>query len=455
MEIRYVAPDGVRDVIESLGRTEDVRFSPSNRRLAIAAFRLNAIAVFDIDIINSGAAKKVALTRVVQFSSSCLNYPHGLDFIDDDNIVVASRSGDIPIFRLPSGEVADQPCELLPIQVLRASELPLLKAPGSISVIRADRHPYGFLVCNSGGSTVTRHSVDCSAGCSIENNGILLEKWLDIPDGVSVSKDRQWIAISNHNAHNVMLYRSSSSLNQDADPDGILRSVYYPHGLRFSSDGRHMFVADAGAPYVHVYANDGNGWQGVRNPVASFRVMDDSVFLRGRNNPREGGPKGIDVDDGMNVLVSTCECQPLAFFDLPAILESASAGSRPQRSNSVAADGTREESGAGIDDDLHGNSRHEQQVFAVRYELDALERTNRCQLRAVQAEARAAEAQAKAATAQAKAATAETKAARAEARAAKAKAKAARAKARNGFVINGKPWRITAPLSRIYSALRR
>ncbi|MGH6894014.1 MAG: hypothetical protein ACREEP_17350 [Dongiaceae bacterium] len=97
-------------------------------------------------------------------------------------------------------------------------------------------------------------------------------------------------------------------MNQDADPDGILRCVSYPHGLRFGADDRYVFVADAGAPYVHFYANDGQGWRGVRNPVMSFRVMDEPVFVRGRHNPREGGPKGIDIDRGMNVLVATSDC---------------------------------------------------------------------------------------------------------------------------------------------------
>lgn len=442
MEIRYTASDSVRDVIASLGRTEDVRFSPSNRRLAIAAFRLNAVVVFDIDITSSAGAKQVALTRAVKFSAPSFDYPHGLDFIDEETVVVASRGGDVSILKLLADGKTDPSCEVLPAQVLRAGKLPFWKAPGSVSVLKSDQQSCETLVCNAGGNTVTRHRVDLGAECSLDRSDVLLEKWLDIPDGVTVSADGQWIAISNHNAHNVMLYRNSPSLNQHSDPDGILRSIYYPHGLRFSPDGRHMFVADAGSPYVFVYDNDGQGWDGVHDAVASFRVMDDSVYLRGRANPKEGGPKGIDIDRGMNVLVTTCECQPLAFFDLPALLEGAATG-RPH-------------------DGRHGISRQEQHAFAMRFELDALERANGSRARAAQAEARARHAEAAVAQARSRAASAETGAARAEARAAKAmaraakaKAKAARAKARAGFVINGRPWRITSPLSRLYSALKR
>ena len=79
MEIEYKASDEVREVIASLGRTEDVRFSPSNRRLAIAAFRQNAVAVFDVEIERVGGKPRVTLSRVATCTSPCLNYPHGLD----------------------------------------------------------------------------------------------------------------------------------------------------------------------------------------------------------------------------------------------------------------------------------------------------------------------------------------------------------------------------------------
>jgi hypothetical protein len=53
LEIEYRASPRATDAIASLGRTEDVRFSPSNRRLAVAAFTRNRIAVFDIDIAST------------------------------------------------------------------------------------------------------------------------------------------------------------------------------------------------------------------------------------------------------------------------------------------------------------------------------------------------------------------------------------------------------------------
>jgi hypothetical protein len=188
--------------------------------------------------------------------------------------------------------------------------------------------------------------LECArSGGAIRNSDVLLQKYLDIPDGVSVSPDRRWIAVSNHSTHNVLLYANSPALNADADPDGILRRVYRPHGLRFSADGRYLFVADAAAPYLHIYAQHPDEWRGVRHPVSTVRIMDEAMFRRGRHNEQEGGPKGLDIDAGSNVLVVTSECQPLAFFDLPALLQHAFAG----------------------------GSMQEQRILDIRYELSLMQ----------------------------------------------------------------------------------
>ena len=333
LEIEYTAPQSVTDAVGSLGRTEDVRFSPSNRRLAVASFHRNRIVVFDIDIASSLGAAQVALTGGVELSSPALQWPHGLDFIDDDTLIVTSRRSDVALFKVPSGERDVLSHEVLPIARWPSDGTTLLNAPGSVTVTHVEEDVCEVLICNNDGHTVTRHLLDCDAGRAIRSSEILLHKYLNIPDGVSVSPDRRWIAVSNHTTHNVLLYENSPALNSDAEPDGILRGVCYPHGLRFSADGRHLFVADAGAPYLHIYAQDPDRWHGVRHPLATVRIMDDAVYERGRHNPEEGGPKGLDIDACSNILVVTSECQPLAFFDVPVLLQHAfAAGSaREQR----------------------------------------------------------------------------------------------------------------------------
>jgi hypothetical protein len=133
-----------------------------------------------------------------------------------------------------------------------------------VAVTRVKEDVGEVLICNNYGHTVTRHLLDRAADGAMRNSEILLNKYLNGPDGVSLSPDRRWIAVSNHTTHNVLLYENSPALNSDAKPDGILRCIYYPHGLRFSADGRHLFVADAGAPYLHIYAQDPDQWRGVR-----------------------------------------------------------------------------------------------------------------------------------------------------------------------------------------------
>ena len=88
----------------------------------------------------------------------------------------------------------------------------------------------------------------------------------------------------------------------------------YPHGLRFTSDDRFILVAVAGSPYVNIYGNYGSDWRGVRDPLLSFRIVEEDEFLRGNYEPGEGGPKGIDILNSTNVLVTTCQSQPLRFY---------------------------------------------------------------------------------------------------------------------------------------------
>ena len=408
--IEFTAPQSVNDVIASLGRTEDVCFSPSNRRLAVAAFIRHRVALFDIDIATSAAGPHVTLTGGVELSSPALSSPHGLDFIDDETLIVADRHGGVAMFKLPTGEIHPRSCEVLPIQTWPVDGASLLESPGSVAVAGVARGLHEILICNNTGHSVSRHHMDVRAGCVVSSE-VLLRKWLDIPDGVRVSPDRRWIAVSNHSTHDVLLYENVPSLNEHTDPDGILRGALYPHGLRFTPDGRYLFVADAGAPDVHVYAEDGTGWWGVRHPAATIRIMDESLFLRGRHNPQEGGPKGLAIDAGSNVLVATSEYQPLVFLDVPALLERASAGDPVPIGRPYAAPLSGALNGQ-MDDDPYERSRREQRAREVRYELSIMAHSNAMKTRAMKAEAMVA------------------------------------------AMRRRWSWRITAPLRRLHSALR-
>jgi 6-phosphogluconolactonase (cycloisomerase 2 family) len=403
MELTFTAPEVVREIVAKLGRTEDVRFSPSGRRLAVAAFASNRIAVFDVSI---AAGRGPVLERAFEIASPALHEPHGVDFLDEDRIVAANRNGAAPVFALPAADDVPRVHDLAPLFCIPADPTTGLHTPGSVAAVQTGPQEHELLFCNNYAHTVTRHRI--GADGTLRSSEVLLRKWLDIPDGVSVSADRSWIAISNHNTRTVLLYANTPALNPDADPDGLLRGAHFPHGIRFSRDGRHLFVADAAEPYVHVFAAADANWRGVRQPVASFRVMDDATHLLGHYNSEEGGPKGLDVDPDGQVLVVTSVHQPLAFFDVPTM---------------------RQQSAA------------DQAALAMRYELRLFDHHRHLQAEATHAAHRAL--------------AAETRTRESEASAHLSATRAGQSEAHLAVVLNSLSWRLTAPLRRLHAAICR
>jgi len=340
--LAYEAPQHVRDAVAALGRTEDIKLSPSNRRLAIADFEENRIFVFEVSIDTSGQSKAISLREVVEITSRGLSYPHGLDFIGDDKLLVANRAGEMCILAIPRNGSGRHDVE--PFSILQSDQI---STPGSVFVSGTQAGCCDVLICNNYVNSVTRHRLDLNDGCSIKSSEPLLKKWLDVPDGICLSGDERWIAVSNHKTHTVLIFENNPSLKKSSDPVGILRQTRFPHGLRFTPDGRFLIVADAGAPFVNIYEKGAAGWSGVRDPARSVRILNDDDYLRGRHSREHGGPKGIDINVAGNVFVTTSECQQLAFFDLAEILE-------PMRGSSAKGAVSKRVQG---------------QKFAVRYQL--------------------------------------------------------------------------------------
>ena len=320
-KIMISVSDDVRKALNELGRTEDVKFSTDCRRLAIAGFLKNNILIVNTDIEQAARDKRVTLSDCITITSQSFNAPHGLFFIDNETIIVVNREGAATILKLPQMGTGEKSFELSPLQTIRADHVNLLRTPGSVTSSRIGLDLYEILICNNYGNYVTRHILDARNGFQAIRNEVLLSAGLDIPDGIAVNQEWSWIAVSNHNRHNVLMFKNDPNLNRGSEPDGILRSVICPHGVRFTMDDNFVLVADAGAPYVHIYAKNGVDWKGEREPITSIRVMDDNTYLRGRYNPEEGGPKGVDIASDMSVFVTTCTEQTLAFFDLEKILE--------------------------------------------------------------------------------------------------------------------------------------
>lgn len=325
-QIKISASNDAQNALAELGRSEDVKFSPDNRRLALAGYKTNKILIVRASVDESPAGKRIRLSDAMTITSRSLQSPHGLAFIDDQTLVVANRAGEASILKLPKMGAGRTSCELTAVQTIRADHAQLLKSPGSVAAARIGLELFEILICNNYAHNVTRHYLDAREGFRVMLNEVLLGKGLRIPDGIAVNAERSWIAVSNHEAHNVLMFEDGPGLDRASEPGGMLRAVRYPHGVRFSADDEFVLVADAGSPHFHVYAKAGADWGGERDPIVSVRAMDEATFSRGHRNPQEGGPKGLDIADGMSVVATTCEEQPLAFFDLEKILKEQARG---------------------------------------------------------------------------------------------------------------------------------
>ena len=305
----------MREALAALGRTEDVRLSPSGRRLAIACYLRDVVAVADVELAATADGPAITIENVQLLSSPAIREPHGVDFLDDETIVVASRCGGLGVFRLPAPDASTGDWELNPVAYAASSDP--LDAPGSVAVRRTGANRHEILACVNWAHTIRRHEYENGA---LTAGDVAAHRWLDVPDGVAISNDGRWVAISNHFTHTIFVYEHAS-LGPEAAPVGILRGVTYPHGLRFAGGDERLLVADAGAPHVHVFAASAQGWHGVAYPAATIAVMDDETFLLGHRSPEEGGPKGLDVDPRTNVLLVTSEETPVSCFDAGATVE--------------------------------------------------------------------------------------------------------------------------------------
>lgn len=326
--VAFRASQAVRAALSAMGRTEDLRFSPDNRLLAIAAFARKRCLLLRIDVEMRPDGPDVTIHDFMELRSDGIGEVHGLDFIDDKTLVVANRDGQLAIFALPMESMAGQHREITALRRIDGKPFCKLRTPGSVVVRRESGGRVSLLVCNNYTHLVTRHVAIRWPGHRTVRNQPLLRNGLDIPDGIAISHDGKWIAVSSHGTRDVKLYRMSSSLGPKSEPVGILQDAGFPHGLRFTRDDRQVLVADAGSPAVHVY-ECGDGWTGRRGPVRSVGVLDEETFLRGRASVEEGGPKGLDIDRSNSVVAVTCEEQALAFYPLASIVGKTMSGIEP------------------------------------------------------------------------------------------------------------------------------
>lgn len=319
--INYTAGPEVQAALTELGRSEDIQFSPDQRRLAVVGFKQHRILLVDVEVRGDAGALQVHLPSCLMLTGPSLKLPHGLSFLDEDTIVVANRAGDVVFYAIPHVGQGETRAELQVLHELEAGPEHTVETPGSVQVRPLGEDLFELLVCNNYANTVSRHVIDRADQCRAVASSVLLRRGLTTPDGVTVDPTGRWIAISNHGEHALNLYQNTEQLHCDAQPEGEARGADYPHAACFTPDGRFLLLADAGSPYVCIYAAREQGWSGALQPTHKVRIMSDETFARGHVRPDEGGAKGIDVDRSQRVLAITTEYQQLAFFDLGTILQ--------------------------------------------------------------------------------------------------------------------------------------
>ena len=296
-------------MVDNIARTEDIRFSPDGRRMAIAGFAKGSILVLDL-----AETSKLHVVGCLEIVHDKLLYPHGVDWLDDAHLVIANRKGNVAVAALPPrAEGARRETAKFVKSVERVAPLNPISSPGSVAVVRHGTET-GIWVCNNYANLMSYHPL---AGrmdlLGLLRNRIAITEGLRVPDGVSVSGDARFMAVSNHNTHEVFLYALAGP--GKATKVGSLGWIDYPHGLRFLPDGKGIVVADAGQPFLHVFRTE-TDWAGDHAPHLRLRVMDDQTYFAGRYNTQEGGIKGLDIDARRGLVVTTCEMQNLQVFRL-------------------------------------------------------------------------------------------------------------------------------------------
>lgn len=314
------ASDQAQSSLDSLRRTEDVRFSPAGNRLVLADYADDKLLFLSIDFEQqaaSGDTRQVVLHSPIEVRSASFSEPHGLSFLDDTTLLVANRTGHVVIVEVVNQQPADaNSVDAKILGTIDGGWFGKIETPGSVAVFPYGQRSYDVLVCNNYKNCVTQHRLHKAGRFFVSSNRIFAKKGVRIPDGAAFSPDGRWIAISNHSTNNVLVYEYASWFVSTKEPVCRLEGPRFPHGVQFTRNGQYILTVDAGAPQLFAYRRPAGGWHGELQPLCVRQVMPTETFLRGHTSPLEGGPKGLDICRDKGIVVTTCEEDPLAFFDV-------------------------------------------------------------------------------------------------------------------------------------------
>lgn len=307
-------------------RTEDVKFSSDGKTLVATATN-GSILLFALHV----GTRPIQIRNCGQLRSESLAAPHGVDFVDAQTIVVANRRGALAFYRIPPMDRWTDDMQIAPLlnwksehfgaagQMRQLRTRQVMCGPGSVRVF-GDR----LFVCCNNMNTVTAHrfTVEDEA-IAVHSDDVLAQEGLEIPDGVGVSRDGRWVAISDHDHHRVVVHDMETGAQSCALRDP---SLNFPHGLCFDPDGTRLIVADAGGRYVHVFCSAGEWNEDQDTSALSQGAVALAAFKKTQDDTPEayraleGGVKGLDIDPSGCILATTCRNQVLRFFEIAPLL---------------------------------------------------------------------------------------------------------------------------------------
>lgn len=317
LQINYV--DDIASRLNYLGRSEDIAISPDDSRIALAAFNGNHILLLWIHFNIDGHKKEVDVTDYLEIYSDEFKEPHGICWIDDCTIAVASRGASVIILTAPKIAPKDKKQFIDPISRIDQEAQNITETPGSVASHNIGSGISEMLVCNTFANSVSSHIISKNEQYKSLSNSFILRTGISTPDCVAFSKDGNLIAISNHSSRQVQIYKKAMLNGSDASPVATLNGMAFPHGLLFLDNDTKIFVADGGAPFLHVYENRGEPWSGIYLSTQKIRVFSDETFRIGNYNPAEGGPKGLSSTSDERFVAVSCYQRPLIILDTSKI----------------------------------------------------------------------------------------------------------------------------------------
>lgn len=317
-------------------RTEDVRFSPSGRRLAMVATN-GCLLLFAVDV----EARPIRVMPEVEFRSPSLLISHGVEFLSEDVVVVANRNGKLVFFKIPASYEWQDGYEIEPmLEVLsplfgqtgttrKLRERDLFCGPGSVRLWNGIL----YVTCNYMNTVST---FDChfdEGGLHVTEREVVAHEGLSVVDGIAISLDGSLMALSDHDHHRVAVYRRIEDTRK-ANTGETMRGkfelacsltdfdMHFPHGLRFDNKGEVLFAVDAGGRFIHIFETANNWQTDMRHCTLKTFGVDLHAFDKSQqavsdeHRSLEGGGKGLDIDPSGRVLVVTCRNQSLRFFEI-------------------------------------------------------------------------------------------------------------------------------------------